>query len=755
MSARARVGAIAIAVVVAVLALAPGASGAPARRVDGKLGDWRGSPSMVSGQTTLSRGELIYTDWLYDDFGADTDGLPSNSVAWGFMFYGTQGDYRYPTNESRFGTNAADLRELRLAADRKRLYMLVSLQTLLARDTTAGMLAIDTDGNSHTGAKTWPDGVGIDTPGADRFVTLWGTGGDVRDASGKLLGRPKQAVNLKDNAIEASVPRKLLGAVSPNARVWFVTGLADAAHGRFLPVPSGSPTATQPGGGGAGATAAFNVAFRPNEPHGTQTEFWSDTAQATALAKRDITQFSYPLQLGALRTRASLPFSLQPGYYNGVYRSQYNFGEGIDLQTHLSGEAAALGNSQPQFKSRYQPYGLYIPKGYHPGAPLTIVGHASLETENQWSSTPNLLKQLGDERGSVLITPLGRGHINFYLSAGLADVLEATASAQRMFKTDPLRTSITGYSMGGYLTFRLGLLMPDKFARASAYNPPPAYAIWPYPAAPVNGDPAFTEPGITTKIVENGLNLPYEIVAGDTDEEVPISGVRHQVDRFDALGNPYRFYEHPVANHTARSMADEWGQTRDWLGNYALDPNPAEVRYKRYPIMDLPQLRYHFDGAYWVDDLAVRSHDRPASAGPNEFGMVDATTYGLGKRRPATAPESFLYPGPPFPATVKGRKPVPGAVLPRGNAFDAAFTNLAYAGFDLGRMGLSPSEPIHAQLRGDGPITLWLSGPFPRVSARLDGRAVSALHTRHGLRLPDLAVTAGAAHQLEIAPAAP
>ena len=48
---------------------------------------------------------------------------------------------------------------------------------------------------------------------------------------------------------------------------------------------------------------------------------------------------------------------------------------------------------------------------------------------------------------------------------------------------------------------------------------------------PQRGAPSLDEPGITTKIVENGLNVPYEIVAGDTDEEVPISGVRHQVER--------------------------------------------------------------------------------------------------------------------------------------------------------------------------------------------------------------------------------
>src|SRR5439155_2883854 len=69
---------IAFAAVAAALAAVP-VSDAAARRphqarrhvADGKLGDWRGRPTMIAGRTTTSRGEYIYTDLVYDHYGPD------------------------------------------------------------------------------------------------------------------------------------------------------------------------------------------------------------------------------------------------------------------------------------------------------------------------------------------------------------------------------------------------------------------------------------------------------------------------------------------------------------------------------------------------------------------------------------------------------------------------------------------------------------------------------------------------------------
>src|SRR6476661_9715084 len=120
-----RGGASALALALLVIAVA--AQPAAARPVgghhaDGRASDWVGRPTMLAGRAQLSRGELIYTDYLYDDYGPDLDGVP-NAPAFRSKLAYTSGDYRYPSDEKRYGNNAADLREMRLAINHRALHV--------------------------------------------------------------------------------------------------------------------------------------------------------------------------------------------------------------------------------------------------------------------------------------------------------------------------------------------------------------------------------------------------------------------------------------------------------------------------------------------------------------------------------------------------------------------------------------------------------------------------------------------------------
>src|SRR5881409_2763464 len=54
------------------LAVTPGATSAPGAHVaDGDLSDWVGTPTNYGGTAVYSRGEYIYTDHLFDAYGAD------------------------------------------------------------------------------------------------------------------------------------------------------------------------------------------------------------------------------------------------------------------------------------------------------------------------------------------------------------------------------------------------------------------------------------------------------------------------------------------------------------------------------------------------------------------------------------------------------------------------------------------------------------------------------------------------------------
>jgi predicted esterase len=719
------------AVIVALAcALAPGAVARPKLyRADGSLSDWKGTPTNLAGRDQISGGELIATDYLYDDYGANNDGLPGQPP-FRDNLAPALGDYRYPAEPDRYGYNAADLRELRVSADTRGLHALIGLQTMKAADAAIVTLAIDADGSTKTGAGAWPDGAGLRTPGADRFITVWGAGGRLTDAAGKQV-KVRQAVNLAENAIELDVPWAKLGTLGKKARLWIASGVN--RNGAFAPQASGK-------------AAAFDTLFTGDDDTWSFTSHWGEAKQSRLLAAGDITPFARRLGVRTLKKRGSRPYTVTPGFYDRIFRSKYDYGEGIELK-----QGSVSGTAAPMFKSRWQTYGVWLPKSWKPGtkSALLLAGHSLDVNHNEYRAVPpkgNFYAQLGDERSSIVITPLARGMDTWYLDAGFADVLEAWDDARTAFGTDDERTSITGYSMGGYMTYRMGLLMPDRFVSASSYVGPPAYFQWPYPG-PVQSTPEWLTPANTNLIVRNGLNLPTEIVHGNADELVPVTGVQKQADDFAAAGNPYRFYRHATDDHLSFIVNDQWGRTRDWLGTGRRNLSPVTVRYRRYPAMDLKKYGLVFDGAYWVDELVVRDAGAQTS-----FGDVEATTFALGgnRLRPVPDPPGVATEGGLSPAAVQGQTLVKGDPIAKANGFEAKLTNLGSVLFRTGLMGLDPAQPVSASLTGDGPVTVRFDGTWPAtVKATLDGAPVAVTREKGGVAVA-LTLAPGSPHALRI-----
>jgi dienelactone hydrolase len=446
------------------------------------------------------------------------------------------------------------------------------------------------------------------------------------------------------------------------------------------------------------------------------------------------------VRLSLLEGTATEPYAPEPGrFYNRIFRSSQIFGEGIELKS-ATGPAPG-GSPAPQFLSRHQPYGLYLPDDYEQGTPakLLLNGHSLDVNQNEYQAvSPNLFNQLGDERSSIVFTPLARGMDTWYIDAAFKDVLEAWDDLRAHYTVDDERTSIGGYSMGGYMTYRLGLLMPDRFAAAIPYVGPPAYQLW-QPPLPPQPPSDYDVAGQTNNIVVNGLNLPFEINNGGVDELVPVAGPLQQAQSFRDAGNPHLFYLFPESDHFALILADEWGHTRDFLDQHPVrDLSPDQVRFKRYPSMDLPQHGLRFDGAYWLDGLTVRTPGdvcAPGASCESASGQVDAYTLGHGRARGTTQAVTTLFPGPPFPASVQG------------------LNRLSAATFETGPMGLDPDAQLTAALTvasGPGAFALTLKGDFPAVTATLDGQPVAVQQTAAGIEL-SLNLTAGA-HALVVTP---
>ena len=85
----------------------------------------------------------------------------------------------------------------------------------------------------------------------------------------------------------------------------------------------------------------------------------------------------------------------------------------------------------------------------------------------------------GSRPGRLVLRPRGRRHLR-----GLG------RRRQRRYRLDPRWTAISGYSMGGYGTYKFATQYPDLFARANPVVGPPGLGVWVPPSPPQPGGDA-------------------------------------------------------------------------------------------------------------------------------------------------------------------------------------------------------------------------------------------------------------------------
>ena len=233
------------------------------------------APILVQGHEAYVNGEYLYQDYLYDDYGSDVsnDDLNESGVTVGNSgVNGLEprvGDIDYPTNFARYGGNAADLVEFRIAPGAADTAYRISLNTLLEADTTITAIVFDTDRNAATGVATLNRDPGALFPGTDEVIYLWGTGAEhVKFGAGGAMTVTPLAIttDLAANQQWVFVPKSVHAPVGDVA-LTVATGLYDAATGGWLR-PTAAPTATQPGAVKDGRlfdpnpAGIFNLGFR-------------------------------------------------------------------------------------------------------------------------------------------------------------------------------------------------------------------------------------------------------------------------------------------------------------------------------------------------------------------------------------------------------------------------------------------------------------------------------------------------------------
>ena len=706
--------------------------------------------SRTSGTGRLHDGASYWSDFVYDDHGAAVPGgLTLDNVA---KLAPSQGVYEYPDGPAR--GNGADVFVAATGATERATYWRVDWNTLEDRDVPLAVWTFDTDADPTTGATDWPAAAGVRSPGIERALVVSGRGAWLHDleagtAVDVAARGGRHTVDPDTRSFVVRVPRSLLPA-DGRWRVRLGAGLA-APDGRTMAAPTlagGLPAAGMP--------RVYNLAFRAarqEPPVHTDAltpalvaaaqraattpplnqlgadglaryvtgNFWMEDNQADTLHGGDVSRFHRLVDWSRLARRASTREPLVRGYSNRWYVSSLDLGAG----TAARGQSAT-GDGRPNFLGPVQPYGVHVPRDYTPGTdvPLTWILHSLDVNHNQYGAyDPRLMQQLCEQRTSICATTLGRGPDGWYFDEAEEDFWAVWRSLGAAYSLSTRHTQLTGYSMGGYAAYKLGLAHPDLFAGAMSLGGPPACGV------SLDGDaitaPAFdgrcTTDGGTGALVGNARWTPYRIGHGTLDQLVPFTSVEAQVRRFDDAGLRHRFVRHPGEDHLAYATQDLFDAVVEGLGRPAAKRNPHVVDHTWRPHLDRRDLGIGATTAWWTSRLAARE------TGPGSLARVRARSHALRARDHdvvRTGPEPVVLPLPGVVTTLDWEW---GEELERRRRVDLDLTNVRRVAVDLGRAGL---ECGVVDARTDGPTRLVLTGlPGPdRV------RDLTAGRTR--LRLP-------------------
>jgi hypothetical protein len=687
-------------------------------------------PLLVSGTDALRGGEYLYQDYLFDDRGADTVPLSGSRAGPGDDIASpTAGDVLYPTAE-RFAGNAADIVELRIKPTPEAIVYRVTLNTVKAGDVAVVGLGIDTD-RSGGESVDWPLGAGVGSPGLDRFITAHGTGGVVHTLpDGASTALPKGAVSVDEttNQMTIRVPRSVM---DPGAATWrYVMGAGLWTGSAWRQVPPGSsPGAHEPASGSVvqGAPAVFNLGFRFDEPQSKipmlpYTTFpgignWFEDKQSRALADRDTGSFFADVDFAKLAAAVNEDLHSPPGREQArIFASSLNLPEGVRSRF-------------PAYGGQLQPYLLTVPPGYDPAKPagLTFSLHSLGGTYTQYAVfSPNQLRQFGDQRQNLVATPLGRGTDGFYTDEAEADFFEVWADVARRFSLDSERVALTGYSMGGYGTYKLGTQYPDLFGRAFTTVGPPARAIWPAPGvAPPqdeNGNPSASSN--SNLVLENARWIPYLNWVEVADELVPYQGPRAQQARFDELGLRSQLWSFAPGEHFTLAIQDAWDAARDFLGESRVTRDPSRVDYAFVPAADRPALGLVHDHAYWLSGLRARDLSGDPGVDPAR-GEISARSLTFGEGDPVTRKvfSAGAGAGPPALNTVEGTDWEAIPPTSAENALELRLENVAGATVDGARARLDGGKRLRVKVASDGAgsVRLALALPANATVERVEG----------------------------------
>ena len=672
------------------------AKAAAAPQLD-NTGSWKAKPILVSGAQSYRNGEWLYQDFLYDDHGAV--GVPDPGTPWdtgSFTFSPVGGTFTYPSDPV-YANNAADLVELRIKPLADATAFRVTFNTLQDATKTAFTIAL----GSSDAPRAWPFGAGVSSP-AQLFVTMHGSTASLSDGKSGASA----AVDLERRQVDVRVPHSAWDPGAGKERVTIGAGLWDAAAGTYLKPSPGPRSASSPGGGSPGGAAIVNVGPRFDEPWpdvhmanggltiadsaagaAVQAAWWRERQQSGQLALGDVSPFFADVDFGRLaagaRDDSGVPAT---GVLDRILASNHQFGQGLDPSQvcfDLASNSGAGAKCLGRLVGQLQPYALYVPAAPRPadGYGLTLLLHSLSANYNQYAASRNQ-SQLGDRApGSLVATPSGRGPDGFYAGIAEADTFEVWADVARHYSVDPSLVDVSGYSMGGFGTYRLLARWPDLFAR---------------------GFSVVGAPGSVDDQLASLRNTPLLLWNATEDELVNIQTSEEARAAVEAAGLRYAENLFVASDHLTLATNDWYLPGAEFLGRYRVDLAPPHVTYVVDGSEDNADAQAVGDHAYWLSGIAARD--------PKATGTIDARSdaFGVGDPAPvAAAPSGGTLDGGTHGPMPFVRREQTWGDAPAAAAADRLVvnaTNVSAATVDARRARLSCAPQL--DVTSDGPLNL-------------------------------------------------
>lgn len=664
-------------------------------------GVWQALPLLVSGASSYRCGEFVYQDWLYDDHGAA--GVPDPNDPQGstsYLFSPKVGTLTYPT-DAVYANNAGDLVEFRVRPLANATAFRLTLGALKDAERTAFTVAL----GSSAAPVAWPHAANVSSP-AELLLTVHGTSAElIRAADGTVLTpAPTVTVDLERLQMEVRLPHAAWNPQRQSVRLAVGVGLWDVAAGNYL---QASPTASAsaPGGLSQSGAALFNVAFR-NEPvtdfsafsgrtigdaavlAKTQANWFRERLQSEVLADGDLSPFFAVVDFAKLADGSSddsqVPTS---GHINRILASRYSFGQGADNLKECGGVTPAY-PCDGVYIGQLQPYSIYIPSAAPPasGYGLTLLLHALSANYNQYLGSRHA-QSLGDRgTGSIVITPAGRGPDGYYKDTAEADTFEVWADVAGRYPLDPEWTAITGVSMGGFGTWRLGTRYPDLFARAMPI---------------VAGGREYDDQLISLR------NVPVTFWTSVLDELQPVVNTEPTVMEMLALGLRIDSRRFETWDHLSPSTNDYYAPGVEFLGEARVERNPAHVSYVMNASEDFARSNVIANKAYWLSELTLGD---PALG----RGSIDVISGGYGLADPVVMPtvqSNDVYSGGYLEPTLFTRRLIewqPAVAVPVQDKLVIKASNIGSVTIDPARARVSCKPVI--QIDSDVPLRVILKG---------------------------------------------